>query len=60
MEKGGGNRVKGTGDVTSVTTSSEERVLKQVRQSEMRVGGGAFWRGIRVNEELMSLSFLVK
>lgn len=47
-------------DVTSVRTSSEERGLKQVRPSEVRFGGGAFWMGIGVNEELMSFTFLVK
>ena len=36
-------------DVTSVRTSSEERGLKQVRPSEVRVGEGAFWMGIGVN-----------
>ena len=29
-------------DITSVRTSSEERGLKQMRPSEVRVGGGAF------------------
>ena len=47
-------------DVTSVRTSSEERGLKQVRPSEERVGEGAFWMGIGVNEGLMALTFLVK
>ena len=46
-------------DVTSVRTSSEKRGLKQVRPSEMRVFGGAFWLGLVVNE-LMSLTYLVK
>ena len=46
LEKGGGNQsreqVVARLDVTSVRTSSEERGLKQVRPSEVRVGGGAF------------------
>ena len=47
-------------DVTSGRTSSEERGLKQVRPSEVRAGGGAFWMSIGVNEELMSLTFFAK
>ena len=46
--------------ITGVRASSEERGLKQVRPSEVRIGEGAFWMGIEVNEELMSLPFLVK
>ena len=61
LETRGGNLVKGRRlDVTSVRTSSEERGLKQVRPSEVRVGGGAFWMDIVVNKELMSFTFLVK
>ena len=37
-----------------------DRGLKQVRPAEVMVGGGAFWMGIGVNEELMSFNFLVK
>lgn len=41
--RGEGNQVKGTGGgtVRRVRTSSEGRGLKQVRPSEVRVGGGA-------------------
>ena len=44
-------------DVTSMRTSSEERGLKQVRPSEVRVGEGAFWTGLEVNEELISFTW---
>ena len=44
-------------DVTSVRTPSKERGMKQMRPSEVTVGGCAFWMGrVGVNEELMSLS----
>ena len=46
---GSRERVLARLDVTSVRTSSEERGLKQVRPSEVRAGGGAFWMGIRAN-----------
>ena len=47
-------------NVTSVRTSSEESGLKQAGPSEVRVGGGAFWMGIGVNEKQMSFTFLIQ
>ena len=57
-------REKGVGSKEQVVAwfdiTSRERGLKQVKPSDMRIGGGTFWVGIGLNEELMYYSFLVK
>ena len=64
LVKGEGNRVKGTGGGT-VRCQKCEKIFRGERAEAGKANGGegwggAFWIGIGVIEELMTLTFLVK